>query len=75
MHVPETTMNLDDFLAAYKHDIWFPRQVLPVQAIPEAHLVDYGTNNQFRSSILALDSRHIAAALLASVYISHFIEF
>jgi hypothetical protein len=62
MLVPEAAVNQYDLAARRENNIWAARQILAVkpESVPEP--VNQTTQNNFRTSVLAADARHICAA-------------
>lgn len=71
MHVPETAVDLNDLSSAHKNNIRLSWQVLSMQTVTEPHPMNDGTHDQFGRGVFVFDSRHVAAALLAIVYVGH----
>jgi hypothetical protein len=66
VHVPETTVNEDDFFVFYKNDIRMAGQVAAMQGVTITHSMDDGTNDYFRGSILRPNLGHIERTLFFS---------
>jgi predicted hotdog family 3-hydroxylacyl-ACP dehydratase len=71
VHVEEAPMDEDRHLAAWHHNIGLARQIIPVQAVPEAHLTEQSAHHDFRLGIFVPDRSHVVAALFWSVDIDH----
>ena len=70
MLMPEAAMHEDYRPVAWKNEVWFSRQVLCMQAIPQAGGMHGLTNLQLRLRVRAPDCRHVAAAGLRVVNVS-----
>lgn len=51
MRVPEATVDKDYFPSRTKNEIWRPRQITPMQAVPEPHGVYKPSNRHLRTGI------------------------
>lgn len=64
-------MYLNNFFLANKHNIGSSGEILAMQVVAKPHTVDERSYYSFRGCVLALDGRHIAAALFFGVYVGH----
>src|SRR5271154_5193603 len=56
--MPETAVDKDDLFPAGENEIRRPRQVGAMETVAEALRMEQSANQQFRSSVLALDRLH-----------------
>ena len=63
MPVPETPMHQNRLSFPDENDVWLPRQLLPVQAVPcESESAEMPADDQFWRRILAADTAHVLTA-------------
>jgi hypothetical protein len=74
VHMPETAVNLDDFLPACQNNVWLSRQVFPMTAVTESHPVHEGAHYPLGGGIFAFDRRHVSAALFFGMYVGHLLD-
>src|SRR5690348_8483519 len=67
VHVPETSVDKDHLAPAGEDEVWAAWQPFRVQDVAVAQTMDQPPDNHFRLCVLALDRRHVPAALLRSV--------
>lgn len=63
MHVPEASVNKNDFVVPRQDKVRFSGQVFSVKAKSESHLMHQTSHNHFRFRILAADTRHVERSL------------
>jgi hypothetical protein len=71
MHVPEATVNEKNHSGGGKDQIRLSWQIPPVEAVTKSEGVEYPPYPHLRQRIAARDARHIEAALLRRMDISH----
>lgn len=67
--MPETAVSQNDLPARWKHNIRSAGQVLAVEPESVSKPVNQTAQNNFRTSVLAADTRHICAASLRADFI------
>ena len=72
MAVPETSVYKYDGPVFWQDDIRLSRELLDVEPETQASCMQGFSDQEFRSSVLALDVRHHAASGLFANNVSHF---
>ena len=71
MLVPKATMDKDHLTPAREYHIRIARQILSMEAKPEAERMSESSDSHLWLHALALDRSHVGTALLRSDTISH----
>ena len=64
VHVEETTVNEDRYVAPRHDNVRLPRQIGAVQSVAQTHLAQQPANNHLGLRVLRADRSHVSAALL-----------
>jgi hypothetical protein len=65
--VPETSMYIDHFPKLWENQIWYSRQIPPVETITIPQRMTNRANNHFGLCILAANGGHIPTSLLGAM--------
>jgi len=71
MTMPETTVDENDLLSSYEHQIGRSGQIAAMQPIPEAHPVHQSSHDHLGFRVLSPDTGHPFGSLVPGKRVDH----